>query len=130
MGFNVLHGMQHKDDPGSMLFYQKAAGMSMADPFRLCRNSAAIAPLLWRKQQGGVTAAKQKAAPGIRTAVGYSSSGSAQDSASSPGRTRVNLGVLKEDEVNIIVHGHEPTLSEMILAAVNEGESFGVLSGH
>jgi carbon-monoxide dehydrogenase catalytic subunit len=40
----------------------------------------------------------------------------------SPGQTRVNLGVLKEDEVNIIVHGHEPTLSEMILAAVNEPE--------
>ena len=27
------------------------------------------------------------------------------------------MGVLKEDEVNIIVHGHEPILSEMIAAA-------------
>ncbi|MCL4534690.1 MAG: anaerobic carbon-monoxide dehydrogenase catalytic subunit [Bacteroidetes bacterium] len=35
----------------------------------------------------------------------------------SPLRTKVNLGVLKEDEVNILVHGHEPTLSEMIVAA-------------
>ena len=26
----------------------------------------------------------------------------------------INLGVLKEDEVNIIIHGHEPLLSEMI----------------
>ncbi len=34
-----------------------------------------------------------------------------------PGRGEVNLGVLKEDEVNIIVHGHEPILSEMIVAA-------------
>ncbi|MGQ9584364.1 MAG: anaerobic carbon-monoxide dehydrogenase catalytic subunit [Anaerolineae bacterium] len=34
-----------------------------------------------------------------------------------PGQARVNLGVLREDEVNIIVHGHEPTLSEMIVAA-------------
>jgi carbon-monoxide dehydrogenase catalytic subunit len=34
-----------------------------------------------------------------------------------PGQARVNLGVLREDQVNIIVHGHEPTLSEMILAA-------------
>jgi carbon-monoxide dehydrogenase catalytic subunit len=34
-----------------------------------------------------------------------------------PGRGEVNLGVLKEDEVNIIVHGHEPLLSEMIVAA-------------
>jgi anaerobic carbon-monoxide dehydrogenase catalytic subunit len=28
-----------------------------------------------------------------------------------------NLGVLKEDMVNVVVHGHEPTLSEMIVAA-------------
>ena len=34
-----------------------------------------------------------------------------------PGRGEVNLGVLKQDEVNIIVHGHEPILSEMIVAA-------------
>ncbi|MGC8779822.1 MAG: anaerobic carbon-monoxide dehydrogenase catalytic subunit [Anaerolineae bacterium] len=34
----------------------------------------------------------------------------------------VNLGVLREDEVNIIVHGHEPTLSEMIVAAVQDPE--------
>jgi carbon-monoxide dehydrogenase catalytic subunit len=39
-----------------------------------------------------------------------------------PGQAQVNLGVLREDEVNIIVHGHEPTLSEMILAAVNDPE--------
>ncbi|MBI3160138.1 MAG: anaerobic carbon-monoxide dehydrogenase catalytic subunit [Chloroflexi bacterium] len=30
---------------------------------------------------------------------------------------RTNLGVLKEDMVNVVVHGHEPTLSEMIVAA-------------
>jgi len=34
-----------------------------------------------------------------------------------PGRGEVNMGVLKKDEVNIIVHGHEPILSEMIVAA-------------
>jgi carbon-monoxide dehydrogenase catalytic subunit len=34
-----------------------------------------------------------------------------------PGIGSVNLGVLKKDEVNIIVHGHEPILSEMIVAA-------------
>ncbi len=28
-----------------------------------------------------------------------------------------NLGVLKDDMVNVLVHGHEPTLSEMIVAA-------------
>jgi len=37
-----------------------------------------------------------------------------------PGRGEVNLGVLKEDEVNIIVHGHEPILSEMIVAAAGD----------
>lgn len=35
----------------------------------------------------------------------------------SPLRTEANLGVLKADEVNVIVHGHEPLLSEMIVAA-------------
>jgi len=34
-----------------------------------------------------------------------------------PVKAKVNLGVLKEDEVNIIVHGHEPILSEMIAQA-------------
>ncbi len=37
-----------------------------------------------------------------------------------PGRGEVNLGVLKQDEVNIIVHGHEPILSEMIVAAAHD----------
>jgi carbon-monoxide dehydrogenase catalytic subunit len=40
----------------------------------------------------------------------------------SPGQAQANLGVLKGDEVNIIVHGHEPTLSEMILGAVQDPE--------
>jgi carbon-monoxide dehydrogenase catalytic subunit len=34
-----------------------------------------------------------------------------------PVRSVSNLGVLKEDYVNIVLHGHEPTLSEMIVAA-------------
>ncbi|HSR46753.1 MAG TPA: anaerobic carbon-monoxide dehydrogenase catalytic subunit [Anaerolineales bacterium] len=40
----------------------------------------------------------------------------------SPLVSQVNLGVLKHDEVNIVVHGHEPTLSEMILAASSDPE--------
>jgi len=40
----------------------------------------------------------------------------------SPLVSQANLGVLKNDEVNIIVHGHEPTLSEMILAATGDPE--------
>ncbi len=35
---------------------------------------------------------------------------------------KANLGVLKEKEVNIIIHGHEPLLSEMIVAAAREPE--------
>ena len=35
---------------------------------------------------------------------------------------QVNLGVLKEDEVNLIIHGHEPLLSEMIVAAAQDPE--------
>jgi len=35
---------------------------------------------------------------------------------------RANLGVLEPEMVNIIVHGHEPTLSEMIVAATQEKE--------
>jgi len=34
-----------------------------------------------------------------------------------PARGEINLGVLKEDEVNLVVHGHEPLLSEMVAAA-------------
>lgn len=35
---------------------------------------------------------------------------------------QANLGVLKEDMVNVIVHGHEPSLSEMIVAATQDPE--------
>jgi len=35
---------------------------------------------------------------------------------------RANLGVLDAEAVNIVVHGHEPTLSEMIVAAVQDPE--------
>ncbi|MFC1713472.1 anaerobic carbon-monoxide dehydrogenase catalytic subunit [Candidatus Poribacteria bacterium] len=37
-------------------------------------------------------------------------------------RSEANLGVLKEDQVNIIVHGHEPLLSEMVVAASQDPE--------
>ncbi len=40
----------------------------------------------------------------------------------SPKRSTVNLGVLKEDQVNILVHGHNPIVSEKILQAVQEPE--------
>jgi len=39
-----------------------------------------------------------------------------------PGRSLANLGVLKKDEVNLVVHGHEPTLSDVIVAAAGDPE--------
>ena len=35
---------------------------------------------------------------------------------------KVNLGVLKTDQINILVHGHSPIVSEMLLSAVNDPE--------
>jgi carbon-monoxide dehydrogenase catalytic subunit len=35
---------------------------------------------------------------------------------------QANLGVLKKDMVNVVVHGHEPSLSEMIVAASQDPE--------
>jgi len=39
-----------------------------------------------------------------------------------PIRTKVNIGVLKKDEVNITVHGHEPVLAEALAMAANDPE--------
>jgi carbon-monoxide dehydrogenase catalytic subunit len=40
----------------------------------------------------------------------------------SPLRGQVNLGLLSKDDINIVVHGHEPVLSEMlVIAARDEG---------
>ena len=39
-----------------------------------------------------------------------------------PIKARCNLGVIDPESVNVIVHGHEPTLSEMIVAASHDPE--------
>jgi carbon-monoxide dehydrogenase catalytic subunit len=39
-----------------------------------------------------------------------------------PLQAESNLGVLKQDHVNIIVHGHEPVLSEMVVAVAQKPE--------
>ncbi|OGP63706.1 MAG: carbon-monoxide dehydrogenase catalytic subunit [Deltaproteobacteria bacterium RBG_13_49_15] len=39
-----------------------------------------------------------------------------------PLQSEANLGILKTDHVNIVIHGHEPVLSEMIVAAVQTKE--------
>jgi carbon-monoxide dehydrogenase catalytic subunit len=38
----------------------------------------------------------------------------------SPLTSEVNLGVLKADQVNVVVHGHEPTLSAMLVEAARD----------
>lgn len=37
-----------------------------------------------------------------------------------PVRTEVDMGVLKEDQVNVVIHGHEPDLFESMLDSVND----------
>ncbi len=39
-----------------------------------------------------------------------------------PSMSTANLGILKKDTVNILVHGHNPVVSEMILAAARDPE--------
>ncbi len=40
----------------------------------------------------------------------------------SPVHSQINLGVLEEDEVNIIIHGHEPHLAEMLAVVTHDPE--------
>ena len=39
-----------------------------------------------------------------------------------PSKSKVNLGVIKADMVNILVHGHNPVVSEMVLEAARDPE--------
>ncbi|WP_136807811.1 anaerobic carbon-monoxide dehydrogenase catalytic subunit [Desulfosediminicola flagellatus] len=48
----------------------------------------------------------------------------------SPLQSEANLGIMKEDHVNIIVHGHEPLLSEMIVAATQSQEMLDYAKEH
>jgi len=40
----------------------------------------------------------------------------------SPVYSQINLGVLKDDEVNLIIHGHEPQLAEMLAVVAQDRE--------
>lgn len=48
-----------------------------------------------------------------------------------PLESEANLGVMKKDHVNIVIHGHEPILSEMIVAVAQskEMEAYAVSRG-
>lgn len=39
-----------------------------------------------------------------------------------PLKAKINLGVLKDNQVNVIVHGHDPSFAEMLVLAVNDPE--------
>ena len=39
-----------------------------------------------------------------------------------PNTSKANLGVLREDEANLVIHGHDPSLAEQITAAARDPE--------
>lgn len=47
-----------------------------------------------------------------------------------PSVSTANLGILKKDTVNILVHGHNPVVSEMILAAAREPQLIAAAKAH
>ena len=89
-----------------------------------------VAELMHRTTMGVDADYKSIIMSGIRTALadGWGGSQIATDLSDvmfgtpNPLRSRVNLGVLEEKKVNILVHGHEPLLSEMIVAAAQDPE--------
>jgi carbon-monoxide dehydrogenase catalytic subunit len=46
-----------------------------------------------------------------------------------PVRARANLGVLEEKQVNVLVHGHEPALTEILIAASQDPEIVAAARG-
>jgi carbon-monoxide dehydrogenase catalytic subunit len=89
-----------------------------------------IVEVLHRTHIGNDQDAEHLLDHGLRCAIGDGWGGSmlATDISDilfgTPGPTaaRSNFGVLREDEVNIVIHGHEPTLSEMIVEAASDPE--------
>jgi len=89
-----------------------------------------IVETLHRTHEGVDADYKNLLMHGLRTAIadGWAGSMLATDfgdvlfGTPEPVRGEVNLGVLKKDEVNLVVHGHEPTLSEMVVAASRDPE--------
>jgi len=89
-----------------------------------------VVELMHRTHIGVDTDYRSIITAGIRTALadGWGGSMIATDlsdvlfGSPKPIRARMNLGILNEDEVNVIVHGHEPTLSGMIVQASRDPE--------
>lgn len=88
-----------------------------------------IVEIMHRTHMGVDTDYKNIIRHGMRAAIGDGWGGSMVATEISdilfrtpvPIRANSNLGVLKKDQVNIIVHGHEPTLSD-IIAVVSQDE--------
>jgi len=88
-----------------------------------------IVEIMHRTHMGVDTDYKNIIRQGMRAAIGDGWGGSMIATEISdilfgspvPIRANSNLGVLKKDQVNIIVHGHEPTLSD-IIAVVSQDE--------
>ncbi len=89
-----------------------------------------VVTLLHSTHVGGDSDARNLILSGIRAALGDGWGGSMiatelQDILfQSPAwlKSRSNLGVIDPKKVNIVVHGHEPILSEMLVAASNDPE--------
>ena len=89
-----------------------------------------IVEILHRTHEGVDSDYRNIISSGLRAALADGWSGSMMASEISdilfgmpgPIRSEVNLGVLKEDEVNLVVHGHDPALSEMLVRAAREKE--------
>ncbi|HJO93515.1 MAG TPA: anaerobic carbon-monoxide dehydrogenase catalytic subunit [Victivallales bacterium] len=88
-----------------------------------------IAESMHRTNMGVDTDYKNIVKQGMRTALGDGWGGSMVATELSDilfgrpsiKRSKANLGILKKDHVNIVVHGHEPTLSD-IIAVVSQDE--------
>jgi carbon-monoxide dehydrogenase catalytic subunit len=89
-----------------------------------------IVEIMHRTHMGVDTDYKNIIRQGLRAAIGDGWGGSMVATELSdilfntptPVRAQANLGVLSKDHVNVVVHGHEPTLSD-IIAAVSQDEN-------
>ena len=121
--------------PGGELYYVKRAPAPLVEKWRKAgvvpRNiDREIVEIMHRTHMGVDQDYKNLMRQGARASIadGWGGSMIATDlqdvlfGTPYPIQSEANLGVMKEDHVNIIVHGHEPVLSEMIVAAAQSRE--------
>ena len=121
--------------PGGELLYAKRAPQPLYERWKklgvVPRNiDREIVEIMHRTHMGVDQDYKNLIKQGTRAAIadGWGGSMLATDlqdvlfGTPSPIQSEANLGIMKEDHVNIIVHGHEPVLSEMIVASAQSKE--------